>query len=121
MSGVGTELLLIAALLLLNGLLAMSEIAVVSARKARLRQLAAAGNRGARSALALTENPTRCLSTVQIGITLVGILAGAFGGATIAEQINIGIGPEPSCRALQRSHWSGGCGAHAHRPLAYRG
>jgi magnesium and cobalt exporter, CNNM family len=70
----------------------MSEIAVVSARKARLRQMADTGDRGARSALALTQNPTRFLSTVQIGIMLVGILAGAFGGATMAEQINITLG-----------------------------
>lgn len=91
MSAIATELLLIAFLLALNGLLAMSEIAIVSARKARLRQRAEAGDRGAAAALALAEEPTRFLSTVQIGITLVGILAGAFGGATIAEQIGAGL------------------------------
>lgn len=74
-------------LLVINGVFAMSEIAIVTARKGRLRQLASGGNARARLALALAESPNRFLSTVQIGITLVGILAGAFGGATIAEEI----------------------------------
>lgn len=81
------EILLIFLLLLANGLFAMSEIAVVSARRVRLQQRAAAGDVGARTALALSEEPTRFLSTVQIGITLVGILAGAFGGATLAASL----------------------------------
>jgi putative hemolysin len=87
MTGITTEILLIAALIVINGILAMSEIAIVSARKTRLRQQAQAGDRGAAAALELAEQPTRFLSTVQIGITLVGILAGAFGGATIATAI----------------------------------
>ncbi len=87
MSPIATEFLFILALLLINGLLAMSEIAIVSARKARLHQLADQGDAGAAAALQLAEEPTRFLSTVQVGITLVGILAGAFGGATVAEQI----------------------------------
>ncbi|MBN1248491.1 MAG: HlyC/CorC family transporter [Anaerolineae bacterium] len=70
-----------------NGILAMSEIAVVSARKARLRQEADTGNRRARNALALAEDPTNFLAAVQIGITLIGILAGAFGEATLAANI----------------------------------
>ena len=65
----------------------MSEAAVISARKARLQQLADAGNSQARAALELATHPNEFLATVQIGITLVGILAGAFGGATIAEEI----------------------------------
>jgi putative hemolysin len=65
----------------------MSEIAVVSARRVRLQQRAEAGDAGARRALAVAEEPTRFLSTVQFGITLIGILAGAFGGATLAEQL----------------------------------
>jgi putative hemolysin len=65
----------------------MSEIAVVSSRKARLQQRAEAGDAGARAALELTESPNPFLSTVQVGITLVGILAGAFGGATIADEL----------------------------------
>jgi putative hemolysin len=82
------EILIIFVLLLANGVFAMTEIAMVSARKARLRQLAKAGNARAKIALDLAESPNRFLATVQIGITLVGILAGAFGGATIAEEIS---------------------------------
>jgi putative hemolysin len=78
------EVLLILALLVINGIFSMSELAVVSARRIRLQQLAEKGNRGAQVALELAEKPSSFLSTVQIGITLVGILAGAFGGATIA-------------------------------------
>ena len=65
----------------------MSEAAIISARKARLQQLADEGNANANAALTLATNPNQFLASVQIGITLVGILAGAFGGATIAEQI----------------------------------
>lgn len=79
------EILLIFLLLLINGIFSMSELAVVSARRIRLQQQAEKGDRGAQTALELAENPNNFLSTVQIGITLVGILAGAFGGATIAE------------------------------------
>jgi len=84
---IGVELLVILLLVLLNGILAMSELAILSSRKPRLKVLADAGHRGAAVALDLVENPGRFLSTVQIGITLVGILAGAFGGATISEQL----------------------------------
>src|SRR5829696_8990374 len=65
----------------------MSETALVSSRKARLGQRAEAGDRGARTALELADEPTRFLSTVQIGISLIGILAGAFGGATLADPL----------------------------------
>ncbi|HWN43483.1 MAG TPA: hemolysin family protein [Thermoanaerobaculia bacterium] len=85
--GIGTEVLLLVLLALFNGVLAMSEIALVSARKVRLRKRAEAGDRGAQAALELAASPGRFLSTVQIGITLVGILAGAFGGATLAEEL----------------------------------
>lgn len=81
------QVLVILFLLLANGILAMAEIAIVSARRARLKQLADAGDLGARSALRLSENPSHFLSTVQIGITLVGILAGAFGGAALADPL----------------------------------
>ncbi|MEW6716394.1 MAG: hemolysin family protein [Chloroflexota bacterium] len=81
------EILIIFLLLVTNGVFAMAEIAIVSARKARLQRLAEAGNTQARAALELATNPNQFLATVQIGITLVGILAGAFGGATIAEEI----------------------------------
>lgn len=81
------EILFILLLLLANGVFAMSEIALVSARKSRLKQRAEGGDARARAALALADSPDRFLPTVQIGITLVGIFAGAFGGATIAEQL----------------------------------
>jgi putative hemolysin len=83
------ELALIFALILLNGLLAMSELAVVSARKARLQAMLRKGRKGARSAMALAADPGRFLSAVQIGITLVGVLAGAFSGATLADRFSI--------------------------------
>ena len=81
------EVSLILLLLLANGVFAMSEMAVVSARKARLQQRARSGSARAAAALELAESPSHFLSTVQIGITLVGIMAGAFGGATIAEHL----------------------------------
>jgi putative hemolysin len=81
------ELLLVLGLVLLNGFFAMSELAIVCARRARLQRRADSGSKGARIALELADDPTRFLSTVQIGITLIGILAGAFGGATIAQLV----------------------------------
>ncbi|MGE5839866.1 MAG: hemolysin family protein [Deltaproteobacteria bacterium] len=81
------EALVILLLIAVNGVLAMSEIAIVAARKARLQQSANTGDTGARAALDLSSHPNRFLATVQIGITLVGILAGAFGGATLAQEI----------------------------------
>src|SRR5215208_5969151 len=87
MSGVALQIAVIVVLALLNGLLAMSETALVSSRKARLKQRAEGGDRGARAALRLAESPNRFLSTVQIGISLVGVLAGAFGGATLARPL----------------------------------
>lgn len=83
------ELALIGALILLNGLLAMSELAVVSARKARLQAMVRKHRKGARRALALAADPGRFLSAVQIGITLVGVLAGAFSGATLADRFSL--------------------------------
>jgi putative hemolysin len=81
------EVFVVLALVLLNGFFAMSEIAVVSARQARLETRARKDGRGARLALGLARDPGRMLSTVQIGITLVGIVAGAFGGARLAEPL----------------------------------
>ncbi|MCZ8325591.1 MAG: hemolysin family protein [Sphingomonadaceae bacterium] len=78
-----SDVLIIAGLILLNGLFAMSELAIVSARPARLRLQAERGHAGARAALALAEDPGKFLSTVQIGITLVGIIAGAYSGASL--------------------------------------
>jgi putative hemolysin len=87
MNAVAFEIIVIFLLLVVNGVFAMAEIAVVSSRKARLRRLADQGNSKARIALELAESPNRFLSTVQIGITLVGIFAGAFGGATLATEL----------------------------------
>ena len=84
---VGLEILIIFLLIVLNGVFALSEMAVVSSRKARLQQRVNEGDQGAKIALSLAENPNSFLSTVQIGITLIGVLAGAVGGATIAEKL----------------------------------
>ena len=96
MNAILLEIIVILALLALNGILAMTEIAVVSSRKSLLRRLAEDGSKRAACALALTESPTRFLSTVQIGITLVGILAGAFGGATLAAVISDALSSLPA-------------------------
>jgi magnesium and cobalt exporter, CNNM family len=77
------ELAIVAALILLNGLLALAELAIVSSRRARLQALVDRQVIGSRRALALATDPGRFLSTVQIGITLVGVLSGAFSGATL--------------------------------------
>jgi putative hemolysin len=82
------EILIVIILILVNGILAMSELAVVSARRARLQAMAERQVPGARRALRLAENPGRFLSTVQIGITLVGILAGAFSGASLGARLS---------------------------------
>lgn len=87
MQQIGIEVLLIFILLFINGLFSMSEIAVVSAKKVRLQKRAEEGNLGAKAALDLAETPNRFLSTVQIGITLVGVLSGAFGGAALAVHL----------------------------------
>lgn len=79
------ELLIVLALILINGLFALSELAVVSSRQPRLKAMAAAGKPGARSALALSADPGRFLSAVQIGITLIGIVNGAYSGETFGE------------------------------------
>ena len=81
------DLLIVAVLIVLNGLFAMSEIAIVSAKRARLMQLADAGGAGARRALQLQAEPTRFLSSVQVGITSIGILNGAIGESAIAGRL----------------------------------
>ncbi len=81
------ELVIVILLILANGVFAMSETAFVSARRVRLQQWANEGNAKAAAALEFVNSPNRLLSTVQLGITLIGILAGAFGGATIAGAI----------------------------------
>ena len=81
------DIVILLLLLLVNGFFAMAEMAVVSVRRVRLMQAASAGSNGARAALRLLEEPTRFLSTVQIGITLVGVLAGVYSGAKFAEPL----------------------------------
>ena len=78
-----TDVLIIAGLILLNGLFSMSELAIVSARPARLKMAAEKGSGGAKCALSLAQDPGKFLSTVQIGITLIGIVAGAYSGASL--------------------------------------
>ena len=90
-SAVGLEILVIAVLLLANGVFAMAEIAVVSARKTKLKHWADKGDARARAALDLASSPDRFLASVQVGISSVGVLAGAFGGATIAENIDAAL------------------------------
>ena len=81
------EFLILASLLLINALFAMSEISIVSSRRVRLEQLAAKGDKGAKAALHLSDNPTRFLSTVQAGITVTAILAGAFGEKALVGDV----------------------------------
>ena len=81
------DVLLIVALIMLNGVLAMSELAIVSSREARLKALAKSGSGGAQCALDLASEPGRFLSTVQSGITLISIFAGAFSGASLGEPV----------------------------------
>src|SRR4051794_13917790 len=85
------ELTIVAALVVLNGLFSLSELAVVSVRRARLQAMVMDRRAGARAALALAENPGRFLSTVQIGITLVGILTGAYSGSALGGILAIGL------------------------------
>ena len=93
------DVVIILALIVLNGVLAMSELAIVSSREARLKAMAKSGSGGAKCALELAADPGRFLSTVQIGITLVGILAGAYSGATLGGPVGqriavLGVDPE---------------------------
>jgi putative hemolysin len=103
MGNIGLEVALICILVLANGIFSMAEMAVVSARKARLRQRADEGSRGAAVALTLASNPHDFLSTVQVGITMIGTLAGAFGGATLAEKLTAYLKQFPAVAAYSDS------------------
>ncbi len=83
------EIVIVLSLILLNGVLAMAEIAIVSARRSKLQHDANDGDSNAQAALDLSNSPNRFLSTVQIGITFIGIFAGAFGGETIANNLSV--------------------------------
>jgi putative hemolysin len=100
MSGVALQITVIVLLTLINGLFAMSETALVASRKARLRQRAEAGDRGSRAALQLADSPNRFLSSVQIGIYLVGVLAGAFGGRRSPGRWPMPCGQSPRCSPM---------------------
>lgn len=102
------EILIIIALTLLNGVFAMSEIAVVSARKARLEGLAKRGSASARRAFELAESPNRFLSTVQIGITLIGILLGIFSGETLTDDLQTQLARVPFLQSGARPLAVGG-------------
>lgn len=91
-----TAIVVVLLLVLVNGLFAMSEIAIVSSRRVRLEQLASTGRAGARQALALAAEPTRFLSSVQVGITAIGILSGAIAGESIAVGIRSALEAVPA-------------------------
>jgi putative hemolysin len=102
--GFAMDIALLLFLILLNGILAMSEIAVVSSRKARLQKLADDDSPGAQSALALSNEPSIFLSTIQVGITTVGILSGAIGETALADPLTVWLGNfsliEPYARGI---------------------
>lgn len=94
------EILIVVLLILINGLFSMSEMALVSARRARLAVLAQAGRKGAATARRLIEQPQRFLPTVQAGMTLVAMIAGVFGGAQLARKLAIGLKAVPALRPM---------------------
>jgi putative hemolysin len=89
------ELLVIVVLISCNALLAMSELAVISSRRSRLQELVKRRHRGARVAIRLLDDPTDFLSTIQVGITAVGLLAAAYSGATLAEELGMWLDRSP--------------------------
>ncbi|MDX9849336.1 MAG: hemolysin family protein [Anaerolineaceae bacterium] len=89
MNNIFLSILIIFILIIINGIFAMSEISLISARKVRLQQMSKDGIRSAQVALDISENPNKFLSTVQIGITLIGILSGALGGASISSKLSV--------------------------------
>ena len=95
MSGTSIEIIAIILLVLANGVFALSEIAIASSRKARLRQHAEEGKREAQVALDLANDPNQFLATVQIGITLIATLTGAFGGVTLARELGVYLNTWP--------------------------
>lgn len=97
------EILIIAILILVNGILSMSEAALMASRKARLQQQVNEGDRASQTVLELLKKPNVFLSTVQIGITLISVLAGAFGGATLAEFLAVEIAKVPMLERYSES------------------
>jgi putative hemolysin len=103
MSSIWNEILIIAALILVNGVLAMSEAALMASRRARLQQRVNEGDKSTATVLHLLEKPNVFLSTVQIGITLISVMAGAFGGATIAELLAVELAKIPALAEYSQS------------------
>lgn len=97
------EIILIIILIILNGYFSMSEIALLSVKKSRLKHLSKQGNKKAQNALFLTRKSPEMLSTIQIGITTIGVLAGAFGGATVAEHMEKWLFKFPALSAYSGS------------------
>ena len=103
MSSIIFEILILFVLITANGIFSMSEMAIISSRKVRLQQMANQGDAKAKAALELAEAPNRFLSTVQVGITLIGILTGAFGGATIADKLALYVEMIPALAPYSRA------------------
>jgi len=97
-----SDILIILVLILFNGMLSMSELALVSAKRLRLEKMSDEGSRGARVALDLAEEPSRFLSTVQVGITLIGILLGAFGEASLVDRLTPQFASVPGLAPIAR-------------------
>ena len=116
------ELLIVLVLVLCNGLLSMSELAVVSSRPARLKVMAAEGNKGAAVALKLAEDPGKFLSSAQVGISLIGVLSGAFSGATLGDRFTLyllsRVRPDAAGEDLDERALAGAVGAHKSVHLA---
>jgi putative hemolysin len=96
------DIIIILGLILINGIFAMSEIAVVSSKRIRLQKLSENGSRGAQAALELSDSPSRFLSTIQVGITLIGIFNGAFGEASLVARLTPEIATIPAVGAYAR-------------------
>src|ERR1700761_8237744 len=100
---IGLEIAVILLLILVNGLFSLSELALVSVRRARLAVLERKGIRGATAARVLADDPQRFLPTVQVGITLVGVFTGVFGGASIASTLQAWLETFPSIARFAQS------------------
>ncbi|MBV8510473.1 MAG: HlyC/CorC family transporter [Xanthobacteraceae bacterium] len=96
------ELIIVVLLVLLNGFLAMSEIAIISSRRTRLERLTSSGSAGARAALKLADEPGQLLAALQVGMTSIGILAGAFSGLTLADRVDVWLDQFPTIAAFSK-------------------
>src|SRR6516225_8144027 len=98
--GIGLEIVIVLLLIVLNGVFAMSELALASVRRARLAVLERKGVKGAAKARELASDPQRFLPTAQIGITLVGMLTGVFGGARITGDLKVWLAGVPALASV---------------------